>query len=71
LYFREAPMTGVTFWVSGVRVMNKFLKDESGATAIEYGLIAAAMAVCLLVAMPYITTALSTKFSRIGSSIKV
>jgi Flp pilus assembly pilin Flp len=29
------------------------------------------MAVCLLVAMPYITTALNTKFSKIGSSIKV
>jgi pilus assembly protein Flp/PilA len=51
--------------------MNKFLKDESGATAIEYGLIAAAMAVCLLVAMPYITTALNERFSKIGSSIKI
>jgi pilus assembly protein Flp/PilA len=51
--------------------MNKFLKDESGATAIEYGLIAAAMAVCLLVAMPFITTALTTKFTAIGSSLKV
>ncbi len=51
--------------------MKKFLKDELGATAVEYGLIAAAMAVCLLLAMPYITTALSTKFSKIGSSIKI
>jgi pilus assembly protein Flp/PilA len=51
--------------------MNKFLKDEQGATAIEYGLIAAAMAVCLLVAMPFITTALTTKFTKIGSSLKV
>jgi pilus assembly protein Flp/PilA len=51
--------------------MSAFFKNESGATAIEYGLIAAAMAVCLLVAMPYITTALSTKFSTLGSSLKV
>jgi pilus assembly protein Flp/PilA len=49
--------------------MNKFLKDESGATAIEYGLIAAAMAICLLLIMPYITGGLSTKFSQIGSSL--
>jgi pilus assembly protein Flp/PilA len=51
--------------------MKKFLKNESGATAIEYGLIAAAMAVCLIIIEPYITTALSTKFSSIGSSLKV
>jgi pilus assembly protein Flp/PilA len=46
--------------------MNKFLKDESGATAIEYGLIAAAMAVCLLVAMPYITTIFEIKKHLFG-----
>ena len=51
--------------------MKKFVKDDTGATAIEYGLIAAAMAVCLLLAMPYITTGLTTKFSKIGSSIKI
>jgi pilus assembly protein Flp/PilA len=50
--------------------MNKFLKDESGATAIEYGLIAAAMAICLLTAMPYITSALVWRFNNIGSSLK-
>jgi pilus assembly protein Flp/PilA len=51
-------------------IMKKFIKDESGATAIEYGLIAAAMAVCLLTAMPYITAALVTKFNNIGSALK-
>jgi pilus assembly protein Flp/PilA len=51
--------------------LKNFLKNDSGATAVEYGLIAAAMAVCLLLAMPYITTAMSTKFSKVGSSIKV
>jgi pilus assembly protein Flp/PilA len=50
--------------------MNKFLKDESGATAIEYGLIASLMAVCLIAAMPLITSALSTKFTAIGTAIK-
>ncbi len=46
--------------------MKKFLKDESGATAIEYGLIAAAMATCLLIAMPFIANALTYKFQNIG-----
>lgn len=49
--------------------MKKFLKDESGATAIEYGLIAAAMGVCLIAAMPFITSALLVQFSYIGSKI--
>jgi pilus assembly protein Flp/PilA len=52
------------------KIMKKFIKDESGATAIEYGLIAAAMAVCLLTAMPYITGALVTKFNNIGAALK-
>ena len=50
--------------------MDKFLKDQSGATAIEYGLIAAAMAVCLLTAMPYVTNALVKKFNNIGAALK-
>jgi pilus assembly protein Flp/PilA len=49
--------------------MKKFLKDESGATAIEYGLIAAAMGTCLILVMPFITDALTTKFTFIGSEI--
>lgn len=51
--------------------MKNFLRDESGATAIEYGMIAAAMAVAILVIEPYITTALSAKFSSIGSSLQI
>ena len=56
----------IIFWRD---YMNKFLKDESGATAIEYGLIAAAMSVALLAAMPSITTNLTTKFATIGTAI--
>ena len=49
--------------------MNKFLKDESGATAIEYGLIAAAMGLALITAMPSITGAITGKFASLGASI--
>lgn len=45
-------------------MMNNFLKDESGATAIEYGLIAAAMATCLILIMPYLVNALSARFEN-------
>ena len=48
--------------------MNKlmrFVKDESGATAIEYGLIAAAIGLMLLVVMPLLATALSGVFQQL------
>jgi pilus assembly protein Flp/PilA len=49
--------------------MFKFLKDESGATAIEYGLIAAAMGLALVTAMPSITDAITSEFSSIAGHI--
>ncbi len=45
--------------------MKKFLKDESGATAIEYGLIAAAMGLMLILMMPLLASALQGKFQDI------
>jgi pilus assembly protein Flp/PilA len=49
--------------------MKKFFKDESGATAIEYGLIAAAMGLALVTAMPSITRAVVSEFSSIGGNL--
>ena len=49
--------------------MNTFLKDQSGATAIEYGLIAAAMGLAIVTSMPTITRAIVLKFSYIGTHI--
>ena len=47
----------------------RFVKDESGATAIEYGLIAAAMGVALITAMPFLAGAISGKFQSLASAI--
>lgn len=47
----------------------RFVKDESGATAIEYGLIAASMGLALIVAMPFITTAITAQFTNLGNAI--
>jgi pilus assembly protein Flp/PilA len=49
--------------------MKNFWHNDTGATAIEYGLIASAMAVCLLAALPSITTALKGRFAAIGTNI--
>ncbi|MFT3989155.1 Flp family type IVb pilin [Aestuariivirga sp.] len=47
----------------------RFIKDESGATAIEYGLIAAAMGLALVTAMPLLASAITGKFSSLASQI--
>jgi pilus assembly protein Flp/PilA len=49
--------------------MKKFLKDESGATAIEYGLIAAAIGLMLIAVMPTLRTAIGGKFNAISSGV--
>jgi pilus assembly protein Flp/PilA len=47
----------------------KFLKDDSGATAIEYCLIGASMAVMLVLSFPAVSDALSGRFTGIGPAI--
>ena len=46
-----------------------FLKDESGVTAIEYGLIAAAMGVMLIIAMPSVASGLRAVFGKLGQHL--
>jgi pilus assembly protein Flp/PilA len=52
--------------------MNKLarlLKDESGVTAIEYGLIAAAIGLVLVAIMPTIGTALNGIFTKVADAL--
>jgi pilus assembly protein Flp/PilA len=48
----------------------RFLQDESGATAIEYGLIAAGISLAIITVVNGIGTNLNTKFSSINNSLK-
>lgn len=50
-------------------VFARFIKDESGATAIEYGLIAALIAVAAITAMTSVGTSLIAKFTRVSSAL--
>ncbi len=52
------------------KFVTRFLKDESGATAIEYGLIAALIAVVIITAVTTLGTNLSGKFNNIANSVK-
>jgi pilus assembly protein Flp/PilA len=47
-----------------------FLTDESGATAIEYGLIAAGISLAIIAIVNGLGTNLNTKFTDINSSLK-
>jgi pilus assembly protein Flp/PilA len=47
-----------------------FLKDEAGATAIEYGLIATGIAIAIITAVNGLGTKLSTNFNTISTSLK-
>jgi pilus assembly protein Flp/PilA len=51
-------------------VFARFVKDESGATAIEYGLIAALVAVAIITAATSLGTEISSIFSRIATKLK-
>jgi len=52
------------------KIVSRFLKDESGATAIEYGLIAALIAVVVIGAVTAVGTNLSGKFNNIANNVK-
>ena len=48
----------------------RFVKDESGATAIEYGLIAAGISLAIIAVVNGLGTNLNTKFTDINNSLK-
>jgi pilus assembly protein Flp/PilA len=50
--------------------VNGFISDESGATAIEYGLIAALIAVVIIAGLTTIGTKLSDTFNNVSNKIK-
>ena len=51
-------------------LIQNFLRHDSGATAIEYGLIAALIAVVIIGAVSAVGTSLSTTFSSVSASVK-
>lgn len=53
-----------------MNIVNRFIKDESGATAIEYGLIAALIAVAIITAATAVGTDLGLLFTNISTKLK-
>ncbi|TNE91343.1 MAG: Flp family type IVb pilin [Deltaproteobacteria bacterium] len=50
-------------------MLSKFVRDENGATAIEYGLIAALIAVVIIAAVTILGQKLNSTFQSIGNSL--
>lgn len=50
-------------------LISRFIRDESGATAIEYGLIAALIAVVIITALTAVGTKLSSTFNSVKDSL--
>ena len=53
-----------------MKTLSRFVSDERGATAIEYGLIAALIAVVIVGAVTVIGTKLNTSFGNVGNAIQ-
>ena len=51
-------------------LISRFVKDQSGATAIEYGLIAAGISLAIIAVVNGLGTNLNTKFTSINNSLK-
>lgn len=53
-----------------MKTLVKFIQDEEGATAIEYGLIAALISVAAITAMRNIGTALTSTFTKVSNNLR-
>ncbi len=51
-------------------LVKRFVKDESGATAIEYGLIAAGISVAIIAVVTQIGGSLNTTFGKVNTALK-
>ena len=51
-------------------LFSRFVRDEAGATAIEYGLIAAGISVAIIAVVNGLGTSLNTKFNSISTQLK-
>jgi pilus assembly protein Flp/PilA len=52
------------------KMIIKFLRDQSGATAIEYGLIAAGISVAIIATVQALGTSLNTTFTSVSTALK-
>ncbi len=59
-----------SFWRQKMSRLVTFFKDEKGATAIEYGLIAAGISIAIIAVVNGLGTTLNTKFDSVSTQLK-
>lgn len=52
------------------KLLSRFAKNQSGATAIEYGLIASLISVAIITAITTIGTNMTATFTKVGANLK-
>jgi pilus assembly protein Flp/PilA len=57
-------------WEFAMRLFAAFIRDENGATAVEYGLVVAGIALAVAAALPSLSTKMSNVFSSLSTSMK-
>lgn len=68
MHLKETAMTTATR--TAMSIWKDFLKNDDGATAIEYGLIAAGIAVAIIVTVQGLGTQLNTTFTSVSNALK-
>lgn len=53
-----------------MRAVRRFINDQSGATAIEYGLIAVGIAIAIITVVRGIGTSLNSAFTKVNSNLR-
>jgi pilus assembly protein Flp/PilA len=69
LRWRHA-FSGTSGGYTKTEILREFIADESGATAIEYGLIATGISLAVIAAVNGLGARLNTKFASINTSLK-
>jgi pilus assembly protein Flp/PilA len=67
---RFSFQNGIWDGAFAMRTIKRFLRDETAATAIEYGLIAAGISLAIIAIINGLGAKLNTKFTAINSSLK-
>lgn len=70
IFKTTARVNEQTNWRPNMKVIKKIFKNEDGATAIEYGLIAALIAVAAITAMTSLGGNLAGTFNKVSNSVK-
>ena len=52
-----------------INILSRFAQDDSGATAIEYGLIAGLVSVVIITAVTTLGTSLNNTFTKVGNAL--